>query len=104
MPEVIYNVDYDGQGPKAVQVNLDDIYLPFADKEFDVAFASHVLEHIVKWEESLAEWQRIADHVIVVIPNPMTIPYWVHPDHVNFFKGPDIDRIKLAYEDVQIFT
>ena len=90
LPEVQYNVDLGGDCPKCITANLEVAPLPFSTKQFDVAFASHVLEHLVNWQQALDEWTRIADHVVIVLPNPLSISGWVYYDHKQHFSMGDM--------------
>ena len=68
----------------------------FNDKEFSVAFCSHILEHTRDPEHSLKEVQRIADNVVVELP-PITDPgAWLTPDHQNIITGNGTQRISPA--------
>jgi ubiquinone/menaquinone biosynthesis C-methylase UbiE len=56
--------------------------LPFADKQFGAAIASHVLEHVDDPQQALAEMHRVADEVFVITP-PWWAPHtWLHPGHL----------------------
>src|SRR4030042_6716100 len=59
----------------------------FADKTFSVALISHVLEHVEHPEVALAEAQRIADNVVVVLPSPFDVAALIHPCHRWVFWG-----------------
>lgn len=96
LPEVVLNVDLSQTGPKHETVDLD-IPLPFSDKQFDVAFASHCLEHLENWEQALDEWTRIADHVIIALPNPLWFPWLLQPDHKQHFTPADIEYIRRTW-------
>ena len=58
--------------------------LPFADKEFGTACALDVLEHLVDPRATLSELARVAEDVVVVVPN---FHYWR-------------DRVRMARGDV----
>ncbi len=83
LPEVVANLDVHvaNNCPKCQEVDLET---PFADGEFDVALASHVLEHLANWQGALQEWQRISDHVIVVLPHGIDALH-LNPLHKNHF-------------------
>lgn len=104
LPEVVYNVDLGGDCPKCMVVNLEKAPLPFTDKQFDVAFASHVLEHLENWEQALDEWTRIADHTVVVLPNPLSIGGWVYSEHKQHFSFGDMDYIRTHWSNVAVFS
>jgi hypothetical protein len=93
LPDVVVNVDLTGSGPKMQVQNLEES-LPFRNSEFDVAFASHVLEHLEKWQEALNEWTRIADNITIVLPNPLSISGWIYSEHKQHFSFGDIEFIK----------
>lgn len=105
LPEVVLNLDNDSAGPKMFNADLETGRLPFADGEFDVAMCSHVLEHLENWEPALAELARVADTVVVVLPNPL-MPEWnfLNPDHKQYFSYGSLAAIKAAYPNVEIFT
>jgi len=104
LPEVVTNIDLSGDCNKCIVVNLEDTPLPFTDKQFDVAFASHVLEHLVNWEQALNEWTRIANYTIIVLPNPLSITgrlYWEHKQHFSFS---DMNYMREHWSNVEIFS
>ena len=78
--------------------------LPFEHKQFDVTFASHVLEHLDNWQFSLNEFSRVADNVVLVLPNPLDIVTWVHPNHKHPFSFSEIQKIQRDYGNVKIFV
>lgn len=96
LSEIIFNVDLTGGGPNYISINLEEP-LPFADGQFDVAFASHCLEHLENWEQALDEWARIADYVIAVLPHPLSILGHLNPDHRQHFTPADIDYIRETW-------
>ncbi len=104
LPEIVYNVDLGGTCPKCLTVNLEKSPLPFSDKQFDVAFASHVLEHLVNWKQALNEWTRIADHVVIVLPNPLSISGWVYSEHKQHFSFGDLDYMRTHWANVTVFA
>ena len=104
LPQVIYNVDTDGVGPKALYADLETGTLPFAYREFDVAFSAHILEHLGNWEGALTEWCRIADHVVIVLPHPASIGGWVHPRHVNHFGYNDMKQMVETHRNLEVFA
>lgn len=59
--------------------------MPYQDKEFDVVFAAHVLEHVKPNEGLIAieEFKRIGRHVIIVVPNPYHPTFYVMPAHLS---------------------
>ena len=63
-------------------VDVRDI--PYADKHFSVAFASHVIEHLPNVREAdlaMRELRRVADHVVIISPHSFDIVNQVHPGH-----------------------
>jgi len=106
IPEIVVNVDkvaYDGC-PKCVQIDLETGSLPYGDRQFDVALASHVLEHLENWQSALTEWCRIADHVILVLPNPFNIEQLINPEHKRYFSYADVHYIVKHWPKVEVYT
>jgi hypothetical protein len=71
-----------GDHPKGVVANVTNI--PFADKSFGAAFASHLLEHLPTVEaasQALAELNRVAEAVFIVYPSRQSFPGWFTPGH-----------------------
>lgn len=101
---VRFNIDMVDSGPKMLCVDLELGALPFKDKEFDVAFASHVLEHLKNWQGALDEWCRIADYVIVVLPHPLSIAGRLYLEHWQHFSFSDMDYIRLHWPTVEVFA
>lgn len=100
---VKFNVDLraDSQ-PHFYQHDLEQP-LPFADKEFDVAFMSHILEHLENWEQALSEAVRVADYVVIVLPSPISLANWFAKEHKQHFLGNDARQIELTYPSVRVF-
>ena len=63
----------------------DAAKLPYPDKTFGAVIASHVLEHMADPEAAMAEWERVADRVYVVVPKWWTPHAWLHPRHCWMF-------------------
>ena len=62
----------------------DVTFLPFPDKVFGSAFASHLLEHLPDTalaKQALAELNRVADAVFIAYPSRQSFPAWLIPDH-----------------------
>lgn len=55
------------KGIKFIQADFES--LPFGDKEFDLAYSHHVVEHIEHPERALNEMQRIAKKGIIMCPS-----------------------------------
>jgi hypothetical protein len=71
-----------GDHPKGVVANVT--HIPFADKSFGAAFASHLLEHLPTVEaasQALAELNRVAEAVFIVYPSRQSFTGWLVPDH-----------------------
>ncbi len=104
LPEVVYNVDLDlPAAPGCLSLDLEKP-LPFSAGEFDVAFASHVLEHLDNWEQALNEWNRIANHVVVVLPNPLSITGWLHPGHKQHFSFSEVNYIREHWQLTTVYN
>ena len=103
-PEVLANIDITPNGmPHFIQLDLERDRLPFPDKQFGCAFASHVLEHLDNWEFCLSEASRVADYVVVVLPHPCSISGWLAPEHKQHFSVDDIDEITNLYPNVTVY-
>lgn len=103
-PNVSVNVDIvlDGM-PNFLQADIEHERLPFADKQFGCALASHVLEHLYDWEFALNEMVRVADHVVIVLPDPVAFIGWIDPEHHQHFSAGDIRTITERYPSVEVF-
>ncbi|MBA7699603.1 hypothetical protein ES703_108301 [subsurface metagenome] len=106
-PEVMSNLDIVADGmPHFRQIDVESEALPFADKQFGCAFASHILEHLESWpsvEFALSEMVRVADYVVVVLPHPAYFSGWLAPEHRQHFSRDDIDEMVGLYPNVTIF-
>lgn len=58
------NLDIDETVNPDILYNLEDLPLPFKDKEFDVVFAFDVIEHISKPQLLIKEVERISNRSI----------------------------------------
>ena len=103
-PKVVANIDIEGGGSNFYEANLDNDNLPFSDGQFGCVFASHILEHLDNWESALDEWCRIADHVVVVLPHPISIMGHLSPDHKQHFTLADHQRIRERWPQVEVYT
>lgn len=93
-PAIKVNVDIKADDtPKFLHHNLEQMPYPFGDKEFNVAFCSHILEHLENWEGALNEWRRIADNVVLVLPYPY-LHGWLSPDHKQHFTAGDVEKMR----------
>ena len=103
-PEVLANLDIAPNGmPHFIQIDLERSPLPFADKQFGVAFASHVLEHLDNWRFALEEACRVADYVIVVLPDPVYFSGWIWPSHRQHFSRVDMYEMAQLYPNVTVY-
>lgn len=103
-PEVLANIDISVDGlPHFVELDIETACLPFADKQFGVAFMSHVLEHLDNWQFALAEALRVADYVVVVLPHPQYFSGWLSPEHRQWFTMDEIDELAQLYPDVAVY-
>jgi SAM-dependent methyltransferase len=55
--------------------------LPFPDKFFGAAIASHVLEHVADPNAAIRELHRVADEVFVITPAWWAPHTYLHPGH-----------------------
>jgi len=103
-PEVLTNVDITPNGmPHYIQLDVERSLLPFADKQFGVAFASHILEHLANCQFALGEMVRVADYVVVVLPDPRYFSGWLWPDHRQHFSVDDIYELAQLYPNVTVY-
>ncbi len=82
--DVCLDVDRKAIGSHPKGVIADVTHIPFADKSFGAAFASHLLEHLATIDDAkkaLAELNRIAEAVFIVYPSRQSIAGWAIPDH-----------------------
>lgn len=86
-PTTFGDINMDIAAPQSVtctknRVCYGDIYsIPYPDKHFGAAIASHVLEHLEDPNAALRELQRVADEVFVVVPKWWAPHTWAHPGH-----------------------
>ena len=102
-PATAANVDiHCGRTPKCETADMN-FSLPFSDKTFDVAFASHVLEHIDEWELALAEMDRVADNVVLALPHPLSLSGWLYTEHKQHFGPKDVKEMEAIYPTLKVF-
>tara|TARA_Y100000310_G_scaffold315902_1_gene367020 strand:- start:602 stop:1132 length:531 start_codon:yes stop_codon:yes gene_type:complete len=77
--DVVLDPKDTGECPVVEQESVEAI--PFPDKYFGAAFASHVLEHVCDPHEALSELNRVADQVFVPWPRPWRTISWASPGH-----------------------
>jgi len=68
--------------PKGVIANVT--HIPFSNKCFGAAFASHLLEHLPTVDtarQALDELNRVAEAVFIVYPSRQSFAGWIIPDH-----------------------
>jgi len=68
--------------PVILRGDIRDIPLP--DKWAGAVFAAHVLEHLPTVADArlaIAELERVADSVFIVVPGKSNPIAWIHPDH-----------------------
>jgi len=103
-PAVLANLDIAPDGmPNFIQIDLERSPLPFADKQFGCAFASHVLEHLDNWSFALEEACRVAENVVVVLPDPLYVSGWLWPSHIQHFSRTDIREMVDRYPNVEVY-
>ena len=62
--------------------------LPFADREFDTVICTHVLEHVLHIDRTMAELRRVyARRLVVIVPLEREYRFTFNP-HVHFFPYP----------------
>lgn len=85
--------------PRLVECSLFDGYhVPYADNSFDIAYMSHVVEHVEHPRQLLYEAARVAKHIFVEVPLEDTkrLPNDYVADsvgHINFYSPKTIRRL-----------
>jgi len=51
---------------KCIDVRCDAHYLPFRDRVFEIAYASHVIEHCLSPKDVVAELKRVAKNFVII--------------------------------------
>jgi SAM-dependent methyltransferase len=103
-PEVVVNIDIEPDGlPNFIQLDVERDPLPFADKQFGCALISHVLEHLANWQFCLSEASRVADYVVIVLPDPQYFSGWLDLEHKQHFSADDINQIIELYPNVVVY-
>ncbi|GAI71871.1 unnamed protein product, partial [marine sediment metagenome] len=103
-PEILANIDITPDGmPHFIQFDIEREVLPFGDKQFGCAFASHVLEHLDNWQFPLSEMVRVADYVVVVLPHPAYFSGWLAPEHKQHFSVDAIQNMVELYPNVEVY-
>ena len=103
-PEVLANLDIVPDGmPNFTQLDVERDPLPFPDKQFGCAFASHVLEHLDNWQFAMGEIVRVADNVVIVLPHPAYFSGWLTPEHRQHFSVDDINDMVELYPNVVVY-
>ena len=71
-----------------VVVDLERESIPFPDNSFEIVYAYHVLEHITKLSDVLAELHRVCRpgaSIKIVVPYFTCVGAFGDPTHVRFF-------------------
>lgn len=93
------NVDIRHEGVEMIDGKIHmrgDIFaLPFGDKVFGAAIASHVLEHIDDPDRAVAELLRVSDAVFVALPEWWLPSMWLYGDHKWVFFTDRVDGPRL---------
>jgi SAM-dependent methyltransferase len=117
LPHVEY-VSADAADGKAMVV-ADVTRLPFADREFDVVFCNHVLEHVTDDRKAMSEFRRVlkpTGWAILQVPirgeTTFEDPSVTDPDererlfgqwdHVRIYGTDYVDRLESAGFDVKV--
>jgi SAM-dependent methyltransferase len=70
----------------------------FADREFDICFTSHVLEHLNSFQDGLREQKRLADKfVVVALPTAWSPISWTLLGGGNYWKHGRTGTLRLIY-------
>jgi SAM-dependent methyltransferase len=96
-----------------VDFTVDIRKLPFADGSYDVIFASHVLEHVDRDADALAEIKRVlSPKGIAILPVPVVSPHTIeYPEpnahefgHVRAIGVDYFDRYRKVFAQVEVFS
>ena len=71
---------------RIVDLNREDLVLPYNDNEFDIVTCSHVLEHLKYPKVVVKELERVAKD-LVILTSPLGKSYFSE-SHINFWKSP----------------
>jgi glycosyltransferase involved in cell wall biosynthesis len=84
-------------GRGVVKLDLTELPLPFADKEFEFVFCNEVIEHIPTelQPKVLEELMRVGEHGVVKFPLENSVNYWLDPSHHRLH-----ERLKALAEDI----
>ena len=108
--------DYVGanlQANRGVDLQADLCALPFADGQFNVVYASHVLEHIKNDAQAIMEVKRVlSDGGLAVLPVPVVTGQTIEYPEPNVYEnehvrapGPDYyDRYRSYFSSVETFS
>ena len=77
---------------------FDGYHVPFSDGHFDLAIASHVLEHVEHERLFLYEAMRVSKHLFIEVPleDTLRLPLNFQSDsvgHINFYNRKTIRRL-----------
>jgi ubiquinone/menaquinone biosynthesis C-methylase UbiE len=73
-------------GVRFVEADVEG--LPFADGEFDTVICTHVLEHVLHLDRTIAELRRVtAKRLLIIVPLEREYRFTFNP-HVHFFPYP----------------
>lgn len=74
-------------------------HLPFSDDHFDVTLCTHTLEHVLDFEQAIAELRRVTSGTLYIIV-PLQRPARFTPDlHISFFPYPESFLIRARPEN-----
>lgn len=82
--DVCLDIERCALGNHPYGVIADVTQVPFCDKVFGAAFASHLLEHLPTIDHAkraMDELNRVAEAVFVVYPSRQSIGAWLHRGH-----------------------
>ncbi|MBT8452988.1 MAG: class I SAM-dependent methyltransferase [Deltaproteobacteria bacterium] len=64
--------------------------LPFPDKFFGAAIASHVIEHVSDPHGAMRELARVSDRIYVIVPRWWAPHTWLHPGHQYYVSATQV--------------
>jgi hypothetical protein len=82
---------------KIVDLNCENLVLPYRDNEFDVVTCSHVVEHIKYPSKVVEELVRVSND-LVIVSAPLGKSHWSE-SHINYWNDPAEIARGLLKED-----
>jgi len=95
----IITIDHDSRCSPTVLHDLCQFPYPFKDNEFDLIYASHILEHLKDLVKVMEELWRITKpngRIIIKSPHFSSVHAWLSPDHKRVFSINSFDLFEKS--------